>query len=64
VITSPDEAPLVYSFSIGAVADLNGDGRMEIVIAAAYYEGLGVEVWEWVPADQAPALQISQGCGA
>jgi hypothetical protein len=62
VIDSEDDAPLVYAFSIGAVADLSGDGRMEVVVSAAYYEGLGVEVWEWL--DDGPTPRISQGCGA
>jgi hypothetical protein len=64
VVVTPDDAPLVYSFSIGAVADLSGDGTMEIVISSAYYEGLGVEVWEWIASEQASAPQIASGCGA
>lgn len=64
VIVSDDQVPLVHSFSIGAVADLSGDGRMEIVVSSAYYEGLGVEVWEWIDDDQGPVPQIAQGCGA
>jgi hypothetical protein len=64
VIVSDDQVPLVHSFSIGAVADLSGDGTMEIVVSSAYYEGLGVEVWEWIDDDQGPVPQIAQGCGA
>ena len=64
VVVDADELPLVYAFSIGAVADLNGDGKMEIVVSSAYYEGIGVEVWEYVSDDQGPVPQISQGCGA
>ena len=64
VIVSEDEGPIVDSFSIGAVADLSGDGKMEIVVSSAYYEGLGVEVWEWIDDGQGPIPQISQGCGS
>ena len=62
VIVTADN-PLVYAFSVGAVADLNDDGNMEIVLSSAYYEGLGVEVWEWVDDDQGLMPQIAQGCG-
>ena len=58
------ETPFVLSFSIAAVADLSGDGRMEIVLDSAYYEGVGVEVWEYVNDDIGPMAQISTGCGA
>jgi hypothetical protein len=56
------DSPLVDSYSVGAVADLNGDATMEIVLTAAYYEGIGVEVWEY--SADGPAARISAGCGA
>jgi hypothetical protein len=54
---------VVNSFSVGAVADLNGDGRMEVVLSTAYYEGVGVDVWEYVDDDLGLTPQISAGCG-
>jgi len=57
------DSPVVNSFSVGAVADLNGDGRMEVVVSTAYYEGVGVDVWEYVDDDLGPTMQISAGCG-
>lgn len=54
--------PVVNSYSVGAVADLNGDARMEIVLTAAYYEGIFVEVWEY--GAEGPVPRISAGCGA
>ncbi|MGH8871324.1 MAG: hypothetical protein ACRDWS_05060 [Acidimicrobiia bacterium] len=63
VIVTADD-PYVSSFSVGAVADLNGDGKMEIVLTSAYYEGIGVEVWEYVDDDLGPIPQIAAGCGA
>jgi len=57
------DSPVVNSYSVGAVADLNGDGRMEVVVSTAYYEGIGVEVWEYVDDDLGLVPQISAGCG-
>ncbi len=33
-------------FKLSAIADLNGDGKMEVVIFAEYYEGSWIEVYE------------------
>jgi hypothetical protein len=60
---SEEQPPLLYSFSVGAIADLSGDGKMEIVLSSVYYEGAGVEVWEYVSDEQGPVPQIGQGCG-
>jgi hypothetical protein len=57
------DSPVVNSFSVGAVADLNGDGRMEVVLSTAYYEGVGVDVFEYVDDDLGLIPQISAGCG-
>ena len=50
-------------FGLAGVADLNGDGRMELVVADAYYEGEGAAVLEWSPAGGAKE-RLNQGCGA
>lgn len=63
VVLDPELAFLT-AFSIGAVADLNGDGKMEMVVATAYFEGLGVEVWEYLDDDIGPLPAITVGCGA
>lgn len=63
VITDPEDIFLI-SFTLGTVADLNGDGKMEIVVDSAYYEGLGVEVWEYVDDDLGQVPRVSMGCGA
>ena len=57
------DGPFVESFSVGAVADLNGDAKMEIVISSAYYEGVGIAVWEYAE-DGPPAGRLTASCGA
>ena len=48
-------------YSIQAIADLNGDGRMEIVMHAAYYEGAGSEIYDVSGAK--PKMVLGIGCG-
>jgi hypothetical protein len=49
---------------IGGVADLNGDGQMEIISNSAYFEGFGVTVWEYVDDDLGPFPVLETGCGS
>jgi len=49
---------------VGAVADLNGDAKMEVVTNSAFFEGFGVTVWEYVDDDQGPVLRLQTGCGS
>ena len=39
-----NEGPLVRGYHLSAIADLNGDGVMEIVLYSAYYEGSSSDV--------------------
>jgi hypothetical protein len=55
--------PFILSHSIAAVADLSGDGKMEMVIHEIYYEGSAWSVWEYVNDDLGPVFQIGSGCG-
>ena len=41
-----DEGGLVRGYHLSAIADLNGDGLMEIVLYSAYYEGSSSDVLE------------------
>lgn len=50
-------------YRVGTVADLNGDGKMEIVTNSAFFEGFGVSVWEYVNDDLGPVEQLAIGCG-
>jgi hypothetical protein len=63
IVFDPD-FDFILSFSVGSVSDLSGDGKMEVVVSTAYYEGLGVEVFEYVNDDIGPLSQISAGCGS
>lgn len=60
---SADDWQMPSLFDLAGIADLNGDGRMEIVATEAYYEGSGAAVYEWSAAD---GLQerLNAGCGA
>lgn len=63
IVTDPNtQFPLGYS--IGAVADLNGDGKMEIVLDTAAFEGLAVAVWEYANDDLGPIQVFETGCGS
>lgn len=59
-----DEETFPESFRVGSVADMSGDGKMEIIVSSAYFEGLAVEVFEYVNDDLGPVTQIATGCGA
>ena len=43
------------------MADLNGDGRMEVVVDAAYYEGVFISVYDVLGAE--PKIVLGTGCG-
>ena len=59
----PDEQlPFMNLARVLGVADLNGDGRMEVALRTWYYEGAGVSVFEF-DGDSVVAV-MSNGCGA
>lgn len=49
-------------YGLAGIADLNGDGRMELITTDAYYEGSGAAVLEWTPAGGIKE-RLSEGCG-
>ena len=63
VVINP-EGSFVVGFTVGAVADLSGDGKMEVVVDSAFFEGLGVEVWEFVNDDLGFVSVLQTGCGS
>ncbi len=48
-------------FEISAVGDLNGDGKMEVVVYDAYYEGSGATIYELK--GNKPTKVLEAGCG-
>ena len=54
----------ILSHSIAAIADLNGDGKMEIAVDAVYYEGSGTVAYEYTNDDLGPQPVLGGGCGA
>jgi hypothetical protein len=60
---TPNTTPFVQSHRVAAMADLNGDGRMEITVANRQYEGAGVAVHELQP-DGAVPVVMEVDCGA
>jgi hypothetical protein len=55
--------PFIYSHRVSAIADLNGDGRMELALDVRQYEGTGVSVHELQPDGAMPTVMASE-CGA
>ena len=54
-----DSAP--NRFEIAALLDLNGDGKIDIVLRSAYYEGDEISVYEYQPMGVKKVLSV--GCG-
>lgn len=63
IVLSEDDQ-FAGAHTVGSVADLNGDGKMEIVTNSAYFEGFGVGVWEYVNDDIGPSIVLETGCGS
>ena len=51
-------------FEVAAIADLNGDGKMEIVINGTVWEGAFLQAWEYINDDLGPVEVLSCGCGS
>ena len=60
-VTTEETAPFIELFWTAAVADLNGDGDMEIVVNDRYYEGTGTTVFD--DAVGTPTEVLTAGCG-
>ena len=48
-------------FEIAAVLDLNGDGRIDIVVRSAYYERDEISIYEYQASGVKKVLSV--GCG-
>ena len=67
VVEEPaDESWIVAldTYRIAAVADLNGDGRMEIAVNGRYYEGSWTTIYDYINDDLGPWEVLAVGCGS
>jgi hypothetical protein len=65
IVTSLDQVPFgVARYRVSAIADLNGDGKTEIVLSSESWEGASLEAWEYVDDDLGAVRALSCGCGA
>lgn len=58
------ETPFTVTGHVVAIADLDGDAVMEIVLDEAYYEGSASLVWDYADDDLGFVEVLSTGCGA
>ncbi len=56
------ESSAPNKYEIGALLDLNGDGKIDIVVRSAYYEGDAVDIYECGKSGFKKVLSV--GCGA
>ena len=56
------ESQTPYRYEVSGLLDLDGDGRLEIIVYSAYYEGATVTVWRCDAPKLKKVLEI--GCGA
>ncbi len=60
-ITKNEELPPPNTYEITGVADLNGDGKMEIAAVSAYYEGMEQTVFEIQGNKPTKVLEVACG---
>jgi hypothetical protein len=56
------ESQTPYRYQVSGLLDLDGDGRLEVILYSAYYEGATVTVWHFGAGKLNKVLEI--GCGA
>ncbi|MDP6299528.1 MAG: hypothetical protein QF388_08960, partial [Acidimicrobiales bacterium] len=61
---SGEEFTTLTSGRLIAIADLNGDSQMEIVLQQAYYEGSATSILEYKNDVEGLQVVLSVGCGA
>jgi hypothetical protein len=50
--------------AFGGAADLNDDGRMELIVDSAFFEGFNVAIWEYANDDLGAVQVLQTGCGS
>lgn len=58
-----EEGQFAGVYSVGTVADLNGDAKMEIVTSGVFFESFGITVWEYADDDLGLTIRLLNGCG-
>ena len=58
-----EEGQFAGVYSLGTVADLNGDAKMEIVTSGVFFESFGITVWEYADDDLGLTIRLLNGCG-
>ena len=64
VVRDPESGEIPYTLRVPAIADLNGDGTLEVAVASAYYEGQGINVFAQVEGIRGLDPVLGAGCGA
>lgn len=64
VVLDPEAGDIPFLLRVPAVADLNGDGTLEVAVASAYYEGVGIGVFGQVEGVRGLGQVLGAGCGA
>ncbi len=60
---STEPMPMANLYRLANVADLNSDGKMELLVYEAYYEGAYVGVKQWTPTKISTISALGSGCG-
>jgi hypothetical protein len=58
----PDNSNTPYVHRVSAILDLDGDGKMELVLSSTYYEGATTTVYRYMPSSLKKLVSVS--CGA
>jgi len=62
VYAKPDESVAPNVYNLAAVLDLNGDGKLEVIVHSFYYEGGQTTIYRCEPDKIEPVLSVE--CGA
>ncbi|HEX6301277.1 MAG TPA: hypothetical protein VF148_12490 [Acidimicrobiia bacterium] len=62
-VAQDEEDTFAGAHSFGGVADLNNDGKMELITGSAFFEGFTLTIWDYVNDDLGPVSVLDTGCG-
>ena len=62
-VQKTSNAGVPAEYKISGIADLNGDGKMEVIVFARYYEGSWVEVFEMKNDSMSSVEKLKSACG-